>query len=60
MLNGIINSQKMRAQKDYYSLQSSWSSFVPCCSEEQFEIKMLKDALRQWEEALRQRDEYYS
>jgi hypothetical protein len=42
MLNGIIDSQKVGAQKAAQSSQSSRSSFVPRCSEEQLEIEMLK------------------
>jgi hypothetical protein len=60
MLNIIIDSWEVRAQKAAQSSQSSRSSFVPCHSEEQLVIKMLKESLRQWGEAMRQWDEYYS
>jgi hypothetical protein len=57
MLNGIINSWKVRAQKVASSSQSSRSSFVPRRSEDRLEIKMLKESLRQWDEKMRRRDE---
>jgi hypothetical protein len=57
MLNGIIDSQKVRAQKAVASLQSSGSSFVPRHSEYQLKIKMLKESLRQRDEEMRQQDE---
>jgi hypothetical protein len=47
MLNRIIDSRKVRAQKATQSSQSSESTFVPRRSEEQLKIEMLKDALRQ-------------
>jgi hypothetical protein len=53
MLNRIIDSRKVRAQKATQSSQSSESTFVPRRSEEQLKIEMLKDALRQW-------DDYYA
>jgi hypothetical protein len=53
MLNGIIDSRKVRAQKNAQSSQSSGSSFIPHRSEERLKIEMLK-------ENMRQRDEYYS
>jgi hypothetical protein len=46
MLNGIIDSQVVRAQKVAQSSQISESSFVPRHLEEWFEIKMLKESLR--------------
>jgi hypothetical protein len=65
MLNGIIDSRKMRAQKDASSLQSTGgSSFIPYRSEDQLEIEMLKESLwqrdekmRRWDEEMRRRDE---
>jgi hypothetical protein len=60
MLNIIIDSWEVRAQKVAQSSQSSRSSFIPCHLEEQLVIKMLKESLRQWGEAMRQWDEYYS
>jgi hypothetical protein len=60
MLNRIINSPKMRAQKAAQSSWSSRSSFIPQRSKEQLKIEMLKESLRQRGEAMRQRDEYYS
>jgi hypothetical protein len=74
MLNGIIDSWKVRAQKVAASLQSTGgSSFIPRHSEDQQEIKMLKEslrqrneemrwwdeAMRQWDEATRQQDDFY-
>jgi hypothetical protein len=74
MLNGIIDSQKVRAQKVVMSLQSSGgSSFIPRRSEDRLEIEMLKESLRQRgeemqrqdevmrqrDEAMRQRDDFY-
>jgi hypothetical protein len=48
MLNGIVDSQKVRAQKVVSSSQSTGgSSFIPRRSEELQEIKMLKETLRQ-------------
>jgi hypothetical protein len=67
MLNGIIESQKVRAQKAAQLSQRSGSSFVPRCSEDRLKIEMLKESLRQRDEemrqrdkAMRQRDEYYA
>jgi hypothetical protein len=61
MLNGIIDSQKVRAQKATASSSASGgSSFVPCRSEDQMEIEMLKESLRQRDEAMRQWDEVYA
>jgi hypothetical protein len=67
MLNGIINSWKVRAQKVASSSQSSRSSFVPRRSEDRLEIKMLKDSMRHqdeemrwWDEAMMQRDKFYA
>jgi hypothetical protein len=48
MLNGIIDFQKVRAQKAASSSQSTGgSSFIPRRSEERQEIEMLKETLRQ-------------
>jgi hypothetical protein len=48
MLNDIVDSQKVRAQKAVSSSQSTGgSSFIPRRSEELQEIKMLKETLRQ-------------
>jgi hypothetical protein len=67
MVNGIIDSRKVRAQKSAQSSQSSWSSFVPRQLKDRLKIKMLKESLRQWDEemrqwyeAMRQQDEYYA
>jgi hypothetical protein len=67
MLNGIIDSRKVRAQRAPRSLQSSRSSFIPHRSENRLLIEMLKESLRQrdeemrpWDEELMQRDEYYA
>jgi hypothetical protein len=67
MLDGIIDSRKVRAHKVAQSSQSSGSSFVPRHSEEWLEIEILKKSLRQRDkeirqrdEAMRQWDEYYS
>jgi hypothetical protein len=46
MLNGIIDSQMVRAQKAATSSQSSGSSFIPRRSEDQLKIEMLKESLR--------------
>jgi hypothetical protein len=47
ILNGIIDSQKVRAQKVALSSQSSGgSSFVPHRSEDRLAIEMLKESLR--------------
>jgi hypothetical protein len=57
MLNGIINYQKVRAQKATTMSQSiGGSSFVPRCSKDWLEIEMLKESLRRWDEEMRQRD----
>jgi hypothetical protein len=53
MLNGVIASREVRAQKAAQSSQSSVSSSVHHCSEDELEIIRLK-------ETMRQRDEYYS
>jgi hypothetical protein len=45
-LNGIIDSQKVRAQKVVSSSQSSGSTFIPRRSEDRLEIEMLKESLR--------------
>jgi hypothetical protein len=67
MLNDIIDSQKVRAQKVVSSSQSSRSSLVHRRSEDRLEIKILKESLRQrgkemrwWDEAMRQRDGFYA
>jgi hypothetical protein len=58
MLNGIIDSRKVRAQKVETSSQSSGgSSFIPRRSKDRLKIKMLKESLRQWDEEMRQQDE---
>jgi hypothetical protein len=47
MLNGIVDSRKLRAQKVASSSQSTGgSSFIPRRSEERQEIEMLKETLR--------------
>jgi hypothetical protein len=67
MLNGIIDSQKVRAQKATAVAQSSGSSFIPHHSKGRLEIEILKESLRQkgekmrrWDEAMRQQDEFYA
>jgi hypothetical protein len=67
MLNDIIDSQKVRAQKATLSSQSSGCTFVPHHLEDQLEIEMLKESLRQQnkemrrlDEAMRQRDNFYA
>jgi hypothetical protein len=76
MLNGIIDSRKVRAQKAATSLQSSGggSSFIPSHSEDRLKIKMLKESHWQWDkemwrwdevqrqqdEAMIQRDDFYA
>jgi hypothetical protein len=58
MLNGIVDSRKVRAQKATSSSQSTeGSSFIPRRSEERQEIEMLKETLRQQDEDIRLRDE---
>jgi hypothetical protein len=57
MLNGIIDSWKVRAQKAAASSQSSGSSFVPRRSKDRLEIKILKEGLRQRDEEMRRQDE---
>jgi 4-diphosphocytidyl-2C-methyl-D-erythritol kinase len=65
MLNGVVNSWHVRAEKVAMSSQSTGtgSSFFS----HQSEIKQLKEALRQRDEmqraqyeAMRQRDDYYA
>jgi hypothetical protein len=57
MLNGIVDSQKVGAQKTASSLQSiGGSSFIPRRLEEQEEIEMLKKTLMQRDEEMRRRD----
>jgi hypothetical protein len=53
MLNGIIDSRKVRAQKAASLSQSSGSTFVPHHSEDRFKIEMLKESLRQRDEEMR-------
>jgi hypothetical protein len=68
MLNGIIDSRKVRAQKAMTSSQSSWgSSFIPRHLEDRLEIKMLKQSPQQRDEEMRrpdevqgQRDDFYA
>jgi hypothetical protein len=61
MRNGIVNSQKVRAQKAAVLSQSiGGSRFIPRRSEDRQEIKKLKEALRQQDEAMRQRNDFYS
>jgi hypothetical protein len=50
MLNEIIDSREVRAQKVAQSSQSSGSSFIPRRSEERLEIEILKESLRQRDE----------
>jgi hypothetical protein len=58
MINGIVNSQMVRAQKVVMSSQSSGgSSFVPRRSEDRLEIEMLKESQQQRDEEMRWRDE---
>jgi hypothetical protein len=57
MLNGIIESRKVRAQKGVSSSHSSESTFLPRRSEDRFEIEMLKESLKEWDEEMRWRDE---
>jgi hypothetical protein len=59
MLNGIVDSRKVRAQKAVSSSQSTGGggSFIPRHSKERQEIKMLKETLRQRDEEMRWRDE---
>jgi hypothetical protein len=58
MLNGIVDSRKMKAQKVVSSSQSTWgSNFIPCRSKERQEIEMLKETLRQRDEEMRRWDE---
>jgi hypothetical protein len=57
MLNGIIDSRKVRAQKAASLSQILGSTFVPCCSEDRLKIEILKESLRQQDEEMRRRDE---
>jgi hypothetical protein len=58
MLNGIVDSRKVRAQKAASSSQSTGgSSFIPRHTEERQEIKMLKETLRRRDEEMSRRDE---
>jgi hypothetical protein len=56
MLNGVVDSRQVRAQKDVTSSQSTGagSSFFS----RQSEIEQLKETLRQWDEEQRQWDEF--
>jgi hypothetical protein len=61
MINSIINSRKVRAQNIAAAVQSTGgSSFVPRRSEDRQEIIKLKEVLRQQDEAMRQRDDFYA
>jgi hypothetical protein len=54
MLNGMMDSRKVRAQKAATSSQSSdGSSSVPHRLEDRLKIKMLKESLRQRDKAMR-------
>jgi predicted oxidoreductase (fatty acid repression mutant protein) len=53
MLNGVIDSREVRAQKAALSSHSSGTSSVRRRSEDELEIIRLK-------EAMRQRDEYFA
>jgi hypothetical protein len=60
MLNGIVNSQKVRAQKVVASSQSTGgNSFMPHRSEDRLVIERLKESLSQRDKAMRQRDNFY-
>jgi hypothetical protein len=56
ILNGVVNSRYVRAQKAATSSQSTGagSSFFS----RQLEIEQLKETLRQWGEEQRQQDEF--
>jgi hypothetical protein len=63
MLNGIVDSRKVRAQKAMASSQSTGgggSRFVPHRSKDRQEIEKFKEALRQQDEAMRQHDDFYA
>jgi hypothetical protein len=67
MLNGIIDSLKVRAQKVVSSSQSSGSTFAPRCSKDRLKIEMFMESprqwdkeMRQWNEAMRQWDDFYA
>jgi hypothetical protein len=61
MLNGIVDSHKLRAQKVATLPQiSGGCSFIPHRSEDQLKIEMLKEHLRQWNEEMWQQDEVQS
>jgi hypothetical protein len=61
MINSIIDSRKVRAQNIAAAVQSTGgSSFVPRRSEDRQEIIKLKEVLRQQDEAMRQRDDFYA
>jgi hypothetical protein len=53
MLNGVIDSREVRAQKAGLSSHSAGTSSVRRCSGDELEIIRLK-------EAMRQRDEYFA
>jgi hypothetical protein len=57
MLNEIIDSRRVRAQKVAQSSQSSRSSFIPSRSEERLKIEMVKESLRQRDEEMKRQDE---
>jgi hypothetical protein len=58
MINGIVNSRKVRARMVVMSSQSSGgSSFIPRRSEDRLEIEMLKESQHQRDEEMRWRDE---
>jgi hypothetical protein len=56
MLNGVVDSRHVRAQKAATSSQSTseGSSFFS----HQSEIEQLKETLRQWDEEQRQQNEF--
>jgi hypothetical protein len=57
MLNKIIDSQKVRAQKVVVMSQSLGNSFITHRSEDRLEIKMVKKSLRKRDEEIRRRDD---
>jgi hypothetical protein len=60
MLNRIINSRKVKAQKATVSSQSLGNSFVPRHWEDRLEIEMLKESLRQQGVEMWRRSEFYA
>jgi hypothetical protein len=60
MLNRIIDSRKVKAQKATVSSQSLGNSFVPRRWEDRLEIKMLKESLRQQGVEMWRRSEFYA